>query len=572
MAPPHTKTVDNAGLEKSDEALALVLSHWRLLLRIRNQLCSSLLRLPTETIVHILTFVNGGCYPDWQSIFRTCHQIHRIMRKSAEVWQVVNYDCTARSLTAAHISFRRSKGTPRALVANFDQWSLYRWGAVAINKFHERWRAGQVFRGSELHTLEFAGNPATFYSFSWILEGPLPRLERLQLHIVPTLYDGIDYSVPFEVFQGPFSLKLPQGMPLRVLDLCNVTLPWSSNYFTGLRELRLEFISCIVVVAMLEDELLGIFDASPQLERLSLEGFSVGDGERPQPKRVAQLPSLASLCLVSYSESIGYILAHMDTPAITSLKIFTQTSDEDAARALSLFFPDDRLPKRLFSDPPIFKIETRGHINTTGIELTIGSFEIQFKSNEYSRVYQGAVVACIPLVPSSVTTLQVDLQELDQRVWRDFFRSHPGVRSIECHKRRDTGPEYKLLWDALSLAQEGDAAILCHKRSDTGPGYKSLWDALSLAQEGDAAILCQNLESIRFNLRPWEADLTPLFTCLRDRDSAGFKLRHLNIDGGRGEAYKMVEDFRPLVEVLEVKLPSMEDQKVSRTSTYETDA
>ena len=270
---------------------------------------------------------------------------------------------------------------------------------------------------------------------------------------------------------------------------------------------------------MLEDELLGILDASPHLERLSLEGIRVGD-----------------------SEAVGHILAHMDTPAITSLKVFTQTSGEDAARALSLFFPDDRLPKRLFSDPPIFKIKTRDP-NTARIEFTIGSFEIQFKSNEYSRVYQDAVVACIPLVPSSVTTLQVDFRELDQQVWRGFFRSHPGVRSIECHKRSNAGPE-----------------------------CKSLWDALSLAQEGDAVILRQNLESIRFNLRSWKADLTPLLTCLRDRNSVGFELRHLNIDGGWGEAHKMVEDFRPLVEVLEVKLPSMEQQRVSRTSTYETNA
>jgi hypothetical protein len=69
---------------------------------------------------------------------------------------------------------------------------------------------------------------------------------------------------------------------------------------------------------MLEDELLGILDASPQLERLSLARIRVGNNPWLPPKRIVQLPRLTSLLLANDPEVVGYILGHVDVPTIAS--------------------------------------------------------------------------------------------------------------------------------------------------------------------------------------------------------------------------------------------------------------
>ena len=536
MTSPHIEAADDGTLEKNDEARARTLLHLRLLLRVKNRLCSPLLQLPTEIIIRILSFTNGGYHRDWQSTFSTCHRIYMIMRKATEVWWEVNYNFTTASLRAAHISFMRSKGNPRVLVADIDPWDSMM--STGVESFHDYWMVNRVFQSSELHTLEFSGDSTTFDHFSWIPKGPLPNLECLKIHILPAL-DIAGFPIPIP---NPFALQLSPDIQLRVLDLHNVTRPWLPTYFTGLRELHLRFKHCSEDVAMLEDELLGILNASPRLECLSLARIRVGDDQRHQPKRIVQLPNLTSLLLANNPEVVGYILALMDIPAIASLDIIANISDGDATRALGLLFPDDRLPKRLFSDPPVFKIgprNTRREMPYMG--FNIGSFKIQFESDRYSNLGQNAFVACIPLVPSSVTTLQADFSEFDQQVWREFFRLHPEVRSIGCY--------------------------------DTGVQYKSLWEALSPVRGGDPVILCPGLESIHLKVAARISHLVPLLTCLRHRNRARFKLRHLSIDdnGKSGEADMMAEDFGPLVEVLDVKFPPIEEQRVSPVSMHDAD-
>ena len=535
MASTHIEAIDDTTSEKADEELAYTLVHLRFLLRIKNRLRSPLLQLPTETIVRILSFTNAGCHHDWRSVLSTCHRIYTIMRKSTEIWWEVNYDCMTGSLRAAHISFMRSKGKPRVLIADLDPWDFLL--STDVESFHDYWRVNRVFQGSELHTLEFSGNSATFDHFSWVLKGPLPRLKRLKIHILPAL-DDADSPIPLPI---PFALQLPPDIPLRVLDLHNVTRPWSLDYFTGLRELHLQFKHCNEGVTMSEKELLGILDASPRLERLSLVRIKVGNNQS-RPKRIVRLPNLISLWLANCPEVVGYILAHMDIPAIMSLDIFAQISGGDVAQALGLLFPDNRLPKRLFSNPPIFKIGMR-NIGARRMELTIGSFNVRFESDRFSSLGQNVVVACIPLVPPSVTTFQADFSELDQEVWREFFRSHPGVRSIGCYKHYSTGSEYKPLWEALSPAEE------------------------------DGAVLCPNLESISFKLPSERAVLVSLLACLRARTSAGFKLRYLHVNdkGNLGEARRVVEDFRNVVEALELRFPPAKQQGVSLALLHEVE-
>ena len=528
-------SVDDEALQKTGGEVAAVLVHLTRLLRLRNQLCSPLLRLPTETIIRILSFIMAGLdsyfySPVWTSIYSTCHVIHEIMRSATELWWRV--DCTRARV--AHFTFVRSRGNPQVIVSGS------RSDGLRGDKILDNWRDKQEFRGHRLHTLEFYGSPSRFTHFSWILERPLPRLERLKINITESIdEDEIEISI-----SNPVALQLPIDMPLQVLDLRNVTLPWSSHRFTGLRELHLNFRDCETIVTIPEHELFGIFDASPQLERLSLvqvgQKVPVKDGE--PPKRILQFPNLTFLKLDNSPEVVKYTLAYMDLPVVASLEIRSYLP-LDMAQSLNSLFPDDRLPTRLFPNPPIFAVRSAGNeAEDVSIEIDIGSIKLRFDfpwgDGEFGR---NVVMSCTPrLVPPSVTTLQLDYTQFDERGWREFFMSHPEVRSIECTE-------------------------FCGI-----PVSRSLWDALSLAEGEDTGVPCPRLESIFITSYTDQVSFTPLSDCLRNRQTAGFKLRHLKIlDYHRLMTHRHSEEFRPLVEVVEANEPGRSRQRVSPVSKAE---
>ena len=200
----------------------------------------------------------------------------------------------------------RSKGNPRELVVNLDPREC----TLDARNYLVLWRDERAFQGSRLHTLEFSRTPSTFTHFSWTLDGPIPRLERLKVHVLHEL-DGLNSTISLE---NPVALQIPTDTQLRALDLYDATLPWTPNYFTRLSELYLRFEYCYGTVVMLEDELLGILGASPRLERLSL----VQKNRRPPPERIVQLPRLNFLLLADSPEVVGYILAH--TSAILQIR------------------------------------------------------------------------------------------------------------------------------------------------------------------------------------------------------------------------------------------------------------
>ena len=509
---------EDATLKMVENEVATVLIHLKKFLRIRNKLCSLLLRLPTEAIVHILSYIMGA--PEqphvWQPIFSTCHQINNIMRTATELWWKV--DCTRSRV--ARIVFLRSRGNPRVLIANLQPCQDVRRNEKARRAL-EIWRDMQVFHGHRLHTLELCGNPSDVPRFSWIFEQPLPRLHRLKIRFFGPLADDEDESqLPIP---SPIALQLPMDLPLQTLDLNNATLPWSSNLFAGLRELRMNFRDCETVVEISADELLGVFDASPQLESLSLvqvrPRIPVGGGESQYaPTRIAQLPNLASLELDNPPESIGHILVHMNIPAIDSLEIRSHVLPFEIPRPLR-FLLTHHLPGRLFLNPPVFgiwAIDEAGLLDWT--DVTIGGFKMRFDADtDVVETVRDAIVACIfPMVPQSVTVLKLNYLDLGEQEWREFLRSHPEVRSIEYSN---------------------------HYGESTS---RSLWNTLCPART-DAVPLCPKLESI--SLSDQRGFAPPLLNCLLNRKNAGFGLRHLEF--GRLED-RLVEEFRLLVEELQV--------------------
>jgi len=295
-------------LERAENEIATVLVHLIVLLRIKNWLISPLLRLPTEIIVHILSYIMEDVVPSsvWRPIFSTCHRIHNIMCVTAKLWRKADFALDK----LAHIAFLRSQGNLEAITVDFlPQRDEHLGKALPIC------RDSLVLHGHRFRSLEVSGYPSNIPDFSWILERPLTHLEHVKINIF------VDDSI-----SDPLFLQLPADLPLQVLDLANVVLPWSFSLLTGLRELHLDFRDCDSFVEISEEELLKIFEASPRLESLSLRRLllviPVVDGHREYtPTRIVRLSSLASLVLDSFPWLVGYTLACMDIPVITSLWI-----------------------------------------------------------------------------------------------------------------------------------------------------------------------------------------------------------------------------------------------------------
>ena len=531
-----TPSVDVLSRKTEREVIA-ELTHLRKLLRVRNRLRSPLLRLPTETILRILSFimVDLGSYlraDVWRSIHGTCHRIREIMCGATELWWKV--DCA--HARAAHIIFIRSNLDPRVIVSDLRFVSDGK--IAATEKILDHWREKRGFRGHWLHTLEFFGSPSNFNHFSWILERPLPRVRCMKIHLAD--------SIAEEEFESvlPVTLELPVDIPLQVLDLRNVMLSWSSqlSLFNGLRELHLNFRDCDPPVFIPEDELFGILDASPQLKSLSLvrvgHEVPIENGEPLPPKRVLQFPNLASLTLENDPIVIKYTLAYIGLPVIGSLDIRSSVSWDAARTFKDRLFPDDRLPMLLFPNPPSFSIRTASMEGSeSSVEIGIGSIKLRLDF-PFGQVERGrsVVMSCIPsLVPSSVTALELEYTELNEREWRDFLTSHKEIRSIECT-------------EFFRLAVS-----------------RSLWDALSPAGE-NAEIPCPRLESILITSYTDDVVFAPLLDCLRKRQAAGFKLRRLRVEDHHQlmtDISGFNEEFGPLVEVLETRKPDRFAQRVS---------
>ena len=167
MVPISVKTVGTT-LEKTDNAVAAALVDMKKLLRLRNWLHSPLLRLPTEVIVHILSYIMEypGCSSSiWRPIFSTCHHIRVVMHTATELWGQMNFTLDR----LAHLVFAKSRGNLQAITVDFlAREDNYIQDAICFC------RDNLVLHGHRLHTLYFHGDSSDVTNFSWIFERPLP--------------------------------------------------------------------------------------------------------------------------------------------------------------------------------------------------------------------------------------------------------------------------------------------------------------------------------------------------------------------------------------------------------------
>lgn len=497
-------------LEKADKEVAATVVHQKSLLRVMNWLRSPLLRLPTEIIIHILSYTmgNAGGSSEWLPVINTCRRVRDIMCTSAELWWRADF-----SDRLVQLVFERSRGNLEVLIANLLPEDL-KWG----ERVFDTWkfcRNDLVLRGQRLHTIEFCGYPLHLTDLYWIFERPLPRLEHLKIDFAPPCEEPLG---PF--MEDPVVLQLPTDLRLRVLDLCGAILPWSSSLFAGLSELHLDFSQCDGFVEISEGDMLGVFEASPQLESLSLYRLlpNLDPVQGYTPARVVKFASLKSLVLDSFPMLVGYILHHMEIPAIERLKIRVDISLWQVEDSLDYIF-DNHLPGRLFQNPPKFDAwPDSGYGVYEALKVNVGNCQIQFDFDFDDVETPSAIMTHIlPSIPSSVTSLRLDYSRLNtDGGWENFFSSHPEVRSIE------------FLGDS--------------------PAEESLWNALS-SVEMEGVALCPRLESITLS---GETVSEPLFDCLFERKAAGFGLKHLNVwamDDMMARVFKLLVDELHIIDV-----------------------
>lgn len=529
MGPTFTET-EGPWSEKLENEVVATLVHKIKLLRVRNWLSCPLLRLPTESTIQILSYIMEDTEDPhaWRPIHGSCHRMNTFMETTTDLWQKADFTLDRTS----HLTFVRSMGKLQEIIVDFWPWeNQLEWTTQDAMDFC---RDNVGLNGRRLHTVGITGFPSDIPHWSWIFERPLPRLHHLMIHFVPSDDDGPN------PLATPVILQLPPDLPLRVLDLRSARPPWSSNIFAGLIELHMVFSDCEPFVKILEDELLAILVASPQLERLSLVELilieSDTDETQHTPIPTVRLPSLTFLKLDHKPEYIVPILHRLDIPAITSFEIRSLMSSWEVDQFLDFYFPNDHLPNRVFPNPPVFEAwDKSGDGIEDSLMVHIGSAKMQFDFDmEDLEPACYNIMTCIhPFVPPTVTTLRLGYTGLHEEDWADFFSAHPEVLSIECTK------------------------------SDWNPVSESLWAALSPAGPTEVP-LCPKLESISVYNIP---EPTPLLNCLRSRKNAGRGLRHLKLwdvdDIVAREFRSLVEEFevfsKPVSSVTKVRLIPMDE-------------
>ena len=511
MEPTFIETHDPCS-EKLENEVSKTLVHKIKLLRLRNWLCCPLLRLPAETVTQILSYIMEDTeHPQpWRPIHSSCYRMNATMNTTTDLWRKADFTLDK----ASHLAFVRSMGKLQEIRVDFLSWKdELEWTSQDAMDFC---RDNIVLNGRRLHTVDITGFPSDIPHWSWIFERPLPSLHYLKLHFVPSDDPGPDS------LETPVVLQLPTDLPLGVLDLRNAKLPWSSNLFTGLTELHMVFSDCHPFVEIPEDQLLCILVASPQLERLSLVELTLTgpetDETQPTPIQTVRLPSLTFFRLDHMPEFVIPILSRLDIPAISFFEIHSLTSHWGADQLLDLYFPDDRLPNRVFPNPPVLEVWDKagdGFADTLVVKIGSAKMQFDFDMEEREPTCYNIMTYIQLLVPPSVTTLRLGYSGMNEEDWTDFFSVHPEVRSIECTE------------------------------SARDPVSESLWEALSPAWPGGVP-LCPKLESISLYSIP---EPTPLLDCLRSRKNVGCGLRHLKLWGVDDE---VAREFRSLVEEFQV--------------------
>jgi len=210
----------------------------------------------TETTVRILSYIMEDTEHStvWRSIFSAYHHTHDNTCSTTELWWKANLSWAGcRSLRS-----RRHGGAP-------DDVCGVTGGTRIPKKPLTFTGTSWYFMVTGFTRLNSAGGPPTSLTFSGFSKHPLPHINRPNIYFLRPL--GEDESEP------PCRTRYLchfDGSAVTVLDLRKVRAALLIQTFTGLSELHLDFAECGPFVEVSEEELPGIFYASPRLESLSV--------------------------------------------------------------------------------------------------------------------------------------------------------------------------------------------------------------------------------------------------------------------------------------------------------------
>ena len=290
-------------------------------LKYRRNALAPISSLPTEVTTLIFSFLHPTSSaftpckkrdPDplaWLRVAHVCHQWREIALNQPLFWSHIDFDNLSSVGTAEILA--RAKTAPLYLDARFLG---YKWDDARLGRFYAFQEKLQVCIPRICHLLFSAETPAIFE----ILEGlisPAPTLERLSL-TCENHHDSEDDVVPDTLFSG----ITPR---LSCLELRGYGISWKSPLLRGLTYLDIRSPSVCPSLSVWLDAL----DEMPQLEMFALHQASpVADDDGPFPfdvKRTATLPSLTHFDISESPQDCGFVLAHLDLPALSCLSIKT---------------------------------------------------------------------------------------------------------------------------------------------------------------------------------------------------------------------------------------------------------
>ena len=289
-------------------------------LKYRRNALAPISSLPTEITTLIFSFLRATSSaftpckkPDtdplaWLYVAHVCHQWREIALNQPLFWSYIDFNNLSSVGTAEIIA--RAKTAPLYFEARF---LYYEWDDARFSRFDAFQEKLQACVSRICHLL-FSADISQFPETLESLKSPAPTLERLSLTCDGHNYDPEDDVVPETLFGG----ITPR---LSCLELRGYGISWKSPLLRGLRYLDIRSPSVYASLSVWLDAL----DEMPQLEMLALYMASPeADGTSPfDVKRTATLPSLTHFDISESPPDCGFVLAHLDLPALSCLSIKT---------------------------------------------------------------------------------------------------------------------------------------------------------------------------------------------------------------------------------------------------------